>query len=182
MNQDLTTRHGRAGFPKASNSAVPTPSSPWSNPREACSGGRRTLSKQRCGTGSGAGLIFTPGSNTPTIDNPLDLENAVIFMGDNFAPAFMVEADDRPADASPSHPSNPSRPPRSTKSRLEQRITFRNRFISPLAGLAVRRRGAAALRFHAAKTAFVDRRRHHGFHGFVPSPRVRSDLEARSPW
>jgi hypothetical protein len=97
------------------------------------------------GTGSGAGLIFTPGSNTPTIDNPLDLENVVIFVGDNFAPAFTVEADDRPADLTLT-PAKRFAPTTVGEESRSQRITIRNSGISPLTGLAVR--GDAEARRH----------------------------------
>jgi len=89
------------------------------------------------GTGSGAGLIFTPGSNTPTIDNPLDLENAVIFMGDNFAPAFTVEADDRYPGLSVT-PAKRFAPTTIGEETEAQQIKIRNTGKSPLTGLAVR--------------------------------------------
>lgn len=89
------------------------------------------------GTGSGAGLIFTPGSNTPTIDSPLDLENVVIFVGDNFAPAFTVEADDRYPGLSVT-PAKRFAPTTIGEETEAQQIKIRNTGKAPLTGLAVR--------------------------------------------
>ena len=98
------------------------------------------------GTGSGAGFPITPGAaNTPTIDFPLNLENAVIFVTDGFGPAFTVEADDRPAGLTLT-PAKRFAPTTVGEDSREQRITIRNRGIAPLTGLAIR--GDAEARRH----------------------------------
>lgn len=89
------------------------------------------------GTGAGAGFVLARQANTPTIDVPLDLENVVIFVTDGFAPAFTVEADDRPAGLTLT-PIKPFAPTKVNDEAREQRITVRNSGISPLTGLVVR--------------------------------------------
>lgn len=97
------------------------------------------------GTGSGAGFPITRGEIGATISGPLDLENVAIFITDGFAPAFTVEADDRPAGLTLT-PIKPFAPTKVNDESREQRITVRNSGISPLTGLVVR--GDAEARRH----------------------------------
>lgn len=98
------------------------------------------------GTGSTAGFVIAAGHAGLTIGGALDLENAVIFFYEgSFAPAFTVEADDRPADLKLT-PAKRFAPTTIGEESRSQQITIRNNGISPLTGLAVR--GNAVARRH----------------------------------
>lgn len=96
------------------------------------------------GTGIRGGFIVSPETGA-TISGTLDLENVVIFATDRFAPAFTVEADDRPADLTLT-PVKPFAPTKVNDEAREQQIIVRNSGISLLTGLVVR--GDAEARRH----------------------------------
>lgn len=106
---------------------------------------KRSAPAAAIGTGGGAGFPITRGEIGATFTGPLALENVAIFITDGFAPAFTVEADDRPAGLTLTT-AKPFVPTKVNDESQEQRIAIRNSGISPLTGLVVR--GDAEARRH----------------------------------
>lgn len=106
---------------------------------------KRNALEPSVGTGGGAGLLLGAGERGLTINDPLDLENAVIFQTEESSFAFTVEADTRPAGLTLT-PAKGFAPTTVGEESRSQRITIRNSGISPLTGLVVR--GDAEARRH----------------------------------